>query len=76
MDKSESEMNEGEILTLAQSFKELIKLKNEEIMELRKITMMSYSIFRLLDDEIESHDLVERGRSLTSEALSQWVIRE
>lgn len=73
---SESEMNEGEILTLAESFKDLVKMKNEEIIELRKIIIMSYSLFRMLDEEIEHHDLVERGRSLTSDALSEWVIRE
>ena len=74
--KSESDMNDGEILTLAESFKDLVRVKNEEIMELRKIVMMSYSIFRMLDAEIDHHDLVERGRSITSEALSEWVIRE
>lgn len=74
--KSESEMNEGEILTLAESFKDLVKVKNEEIIELRKIVMMSYAIFRMLDEEIDHHDLVERGRSLTSDALNEWVIRE
>ena len=31
MEKKESEMNEGEILTLAQTFKDLIKIKNDEI---------------------------------------------
>jgi hypothetical protein len=76
MEKKESEMNEGEILTLAQTFKDLIKIKNEEIMELRKILMLSYSLFRLLDEEIEGHDLVERGRSITSSAIEEWVMKD
>jgi hypothetical protein len=76
MDKNENEMNDGEILTLAESFKQLIKLKNEEIRALHKIIMVSYSLFRLLDYEIEHNDLVERGRSLCSDALDEWVIRE
>ena len=73
---SESDMSEGEILTLASSFKEIISKKNLEIEELRKIIVVSYSLFRLLDEEIENHDLVERGRCLTSEALSEWVMRD
>ena len=76
MEKKESEMNEGEILTLAQTFKDLIKIKNEEIMELRKILMLSYSLFRLLDEEIEGHDLVERGRSITSSAIEEWIMKD
>jgi hypothetical protein len=76
MDKNENEMNDGEILTLAESFKQLIKLKNEEIRALHKIIMVSYSLFRLLDYEIEHNDLVERGRSLCSDALDEWVLRE
>ena len=76
MNKNENEMNDGEILTLAESFKQLIKLKNEEIRALHKIIMVSYSLFRLLDYEIEHNDLVERGRSLCSDALDEWVIRE
>jgi hypothetical protein len=76
MEKKESEMNEGEILTLAQTFKDLIKIKNDEIMELRKILMLSYSLFRLLDEEIEGHDLVERGRSITSSAIEEWVMKD
>ena len=76
MNKNENEMNDGEILTLAESFKQLIKLKNEEIRALHKIIMVSYSLFRLLDYEIEHNDLVERGRSLCSDALDEWVLRE
>ena len=76
MDKNENEMNDGEILTLAESFKQLIKLKNEEIRALHKIIMVSYSLFRLLDYEIEHNDLVERGRSICSDALDEWVLRE
>ena len=76
MDKNENEMNDGEILTLAESFKQLIKLKNEEIRALHKIIMVSYSLFRLLDYEIEHNDLVERGRFICSDALDEWVIRE
>ena len=76
MNKNENEMNDGEILTLAESFKQLIKLKNEEIRALHKIIMVSYSLFRLLDYEIEHNDLVERGRSICSDALDEWVIRE
>ena len=76
MNKNENEMNDGEILTLAESFKQLIKLKNEEIRALHKIIMVSYSLFRLLDYEIEHNDLVERGRSICSDALDEWVLRE
>lgn len=74
--KNENEMDEGEILTLASSFKDIISKKNDEIEQLRKIVMVSYSLFRLLDEEIESHGLVERGRSICSDALDEWVIRD
>ena len=76
MDKNENEMNDNEILTLASSFKEIVSKKNEEIRALHKIIMVSYSLFRLLDYEIEHNDLVERGRSICSDALDEWVLRE
>ena len=72
----ENNLNEGEVLTLAQSFKEIVNKKNEEIINLKKILLMCYSLFRLIDDEIENHDLVERGRGLCSEALEKYIIKD
>ena len=71
----ESNMNEGEIITLASSFKDIVEKKNEEIIELQKVLMMCYTLFRLLDDEIENHDLVERGRCLCSDMISELIIK-
>lgn len=72
----ENNLNEGEVLTLASSFKEIVNRKNEEIINLKKILLMCYSLFRMIDEEIEEHDLVERGRSLCSDALDKYIIKE
>jgi hypothetical protein len=72
----ESTLNEGEVLTLASSFKEIVNKKNEEILNLKKILIMCYSLFRMIDEEIDGHDLVERGRSICSDALDKYIIKE
>lgn len=72
----ENNLNEGEVLTLASSFKEIVNKKNEEIINLKKILLMCYSLFRMIDEEIDGHDLVERGRSLCSDALDKYIIKE
>ena len=70
-DEEESLTNEGDMLGLAESFKEIVEEKNKKIRQLTKTIMVLYSLFVILDNEIEEHDVISFGRSLSSQIIDE-----
>ena len=70
-DAEESQTNEGDMLGLAESFKEIVEEKNKKIRQLTKTIMVLYSLFVILDNEIEEHDVISFGRSLSSQIIDE-----
>ncbi len=70
-DEEESQTNEGDMLGLAESFKEVVEEKNKKIHQLTKTIMVLYSLFVILDNEIDDHDVISFGRALSSQIIDE-----
>ena len=71
-----SNMTENDYLEMADHFKKTLNEKNELIKKLQKKIMISYAFFVVLDIEIEGYDIIERGRTIMSEALDELIFYE
>jgi len=70
-EEANSQTNEGDMLGLAESFKEVVEEKNKKIHQLTKTIMVLYSLFVILDNEIGDHDVISFGRSLSSQIIDE-----
>jgi len=70
-EESNSQTNEGDMLGLAESFKEVVEEKNKKIHQLTKTIMVLYSLFVILDNEMEDHDVISFGRALSSQIIDE-----
>ena len=89
MDKQEKEQSDKDYYDMSTHLKELYdKMEKEKNMykdqndELKKVIMMSYSLFRLCSEEIEEdiidefglNHLIELGRNLCSGVIHEYLL--
>jgi len=67
-----AEVQESDILGLGECFKDIVSEKTETIEKLKKGIIILYSLFVILDNEIDN-EIVERGRGIASTYLDQFI---
>jgi hypothetical protein len=65
-------ITENMYLEMANMYKHNVEAKNELIINMKKKLMILYSVFFLLDKDID-HPMIECGRSLASEMLDEVI---
>lgn len=64
---------EQDLIELAETFKEIVSKKNEEIRDLKKFVCLIYGLIRACDDNFEDAQLVNLIRSYCSEKIEELL---